>query len=162
MCQDERRLSSFWDLFRASSPSYLRRTSVVLLVWSSSVFAYYAVALSSTSLSGDPLLNFCLSSLADVPSSLYVLASVDLVGRRAALALPLLLLSSCCLAMISASSWASSSSSSSGAVLALFLLGKFSSSAAVNVAWLYTGELYPTNLRAQAIACCSLVTDDNI
>ena len=41
----------------------------------------------------------------------------------------------------------------------IFILaaGKFSSSSAVNVAWLYTSELYPTNLRAQALSVCSLV-----
>ncbi len=145
---DERSLS-FWDMFRGG---LLVRSAVVLGVWVSSVLAYYAIALNATALAGDDLLNFALSSLADIPSSLYVLFTVDLVGRRASLFAPLALLSCCCYAM------AAAPKGSPGLVLALFLVGKFSSSAAINVIWLYTGELYPTNLRAQAVAGCSLVS----
>ena len=47
--------------------------------------------------------------------------------------------------------------SQSAIILVLFLLGKFSSSSAMNVVWLYTAELYPTNMRVQAVGTCSLV-----
>ena len=37
-------------------------------------------------------------------------------------------------------------------------LGKFSSSCSMNIVWLYTAELYPTNLRVQSVATCSLIS----
>ena len=46
----------------------------------------------------------------------------------------------------------------SGLVLVLFSLGRFASAAASSLCWLYTAELYPTNLRSQAVGTCSLVS----
>lgn len=43
-------------------------------------------------------------------------------------------------------------------VLIVYLVGKFSSSCTANICWLYTAELYPTNLRSQALGTCSLVS----
>ncbi len=146
--QDERKLS-FWNLF---GKTYLKQTLAILSAWISSVVAYYAIALNATTLAGDPLLNFALSSLADVPSSIYVLAAVDMLGRRVGLALPLCILSACCVTM------AFVSKEYSKIILTMFLVGKFSSSCALNVVWLFTAELYPTNLRVQAVGTCSLIS----
>ena len=46
----------------------------------------------------------------------------------------------------------------SGLVLVLFSLGRFASAAASSLCWLYTAELYPTNLRSQAVGTCSLIS----
>ena len=46
----------------------------------------------------------------------------------------------------------------SGLVLVLFSLGRFASAASSSLCWLYTAELYPTNLRSQAVGTCSLVS----
>ena len=43
-------------------------------------------------------------------------------------------------------------------VLVLFSLGRFASAATSSLCWLYTAELYPTNLRCQAVGTCSLVS----
>ena len=43
-------------------------------------------------------------------------------------------------------------------VLVLFSLGRFASAATSSLCWLYTAELYPTNLRSQAVGTCSLVS----
>lgn len=43
-------------------------------------------------------------------------------------------------------------------VLAVYLLGKFFASCTTNTNWLYTAELYPTNLRSQALGTCSMVS----
>ena len=43
-------------------------------------------------------------------------------------------------------------------VLVLFSVGRFASAATSSLCWLYTAELYPTNLRSQAVGTCSLVS----
>ena len=45
-----------------------------------------------------------------------------------------------------------------GLVLALFSVGRFASAATSSLCWLYTAELYPTNLRSQAVGTCSLIS----
>ncbi len=44
------------------------------------------------------------------------------------------------------------------AVLAFYVLGKFNAQVSGNVLWLYTAELYPTNLRSQAVGTCSMIS----
>ena len=46
-------------------------------------------------------------------------------------------------------------------VLVLFSVGRFASAATSSLCWLYTAELYPTNLRSQAVGTCSLVSRYN-
>jgi len=115
---------------------------VSLLAWCSAVASYYAIALNAAEFfPGDARVNFALSSIADVPSSVYVYLAADTLGRRGGLCLPLALLSAVCLTMaVTPSTWV-------WTITVLFFLGKFASSAGVNVAWLFTAELYPTNLR---------------
>ncbi len=48
--------------------------------------------------------------------------------------------------------------SNSGAVLAMYIVGKFCASGAASFCWLFTSELYPTNLRSQAMGTCSMVS----
>ena len=48
--------------------------------------------------------------------------------------------------------------SETGAVLAFYLIGKFAAGAGFNMVYLYTGEIFPTNLRSQAIGLCSMVS----
>jgi OCT family organic cation transporter-like MFS transporter 4/5 len=42
-------------------------------------------------------------------------------------------------------------------VLVFYLIGKFSAGAGFNMVYLYTGEVFPTNLRTQALGFCSMV-----
>ena len=44
-----------------------------------------------------------------------------------------------------------------GLVLTMYLFGKFCASSVTSICWLYTSELYPTNLRSQAMGTCSMV-----
>ena len=41
--------------------------------------------------------------------------------------------------------------------LLIYLIGKFVSAACASLIWLYTAELYPTNLRSQALGICSMM-----
>jgi OCT family organic cation transporter-like MFS transporter 4/5 len=43
-------------------------------------------------------------------------------------------------------------------ILVFFLIGKCASGAAFELIWVITAELYPTNLRSQAIGVCSTIS----
>ena len=47
---------------------------------------------------------------------------------------------------------------SRGLVLLVYVCGKYFAALSGSVLWLYTAELYPTNLRSQAIGSCSMIS----
>jgi MFS family permease len=143
----EKKLSPL-DMF---SRRYLLVTLITLSIWVTSIVSFYALALNSTSLAGDIFANQIFSLLSELPVTFVVYLLIDLIGRRYTMAGSLLMGGSCCIAM------GFVPKDQSGAVLALYLLGKAGSTCCLNVAWFYTAEIYPTNMRAQAIATCSLV-----
>ena len=94
------------------------------------------------SLAGSLFLNYSLSSLSEVPAGFVIGLLTDKVGIRRLnqFFLGLLGLACCCMAFIPRNDHPV-------AVLVLFLIGKASATIGVNSAWMYTTELYPTNLR---------------
>ncbi len=130
---------------------YLSTTLIVLTVWITGICSFYALALNVGSLAGDIFLNYAVSSLVDVPATIYILLTIDRMGRKRCIVTALITLGLCCLGM------AFVPKSESKIIMGLYLLGRFSSTVTVNTAWFYTAELFPTNMRAQSVATCSLV-----
>ena len=114
--------------------------------------SYYALLLNVGSLSGDIFANFAISQTADVPAQIAMFVIVDRFGRRRCLSASLGGLGLSCLAM----AWVPKGERA--AVLAFYVLGKFNAQVSGNVLWLYTAELYPTNLRSQAVGTCSMIS----
>ncbi len=132
-------------------PTYLKNTLIVLSIWVTSVTAFYALTLNVTILAGDIFLNFVIASVADMPATLFIYLFLDRMGRRFCIITNEVALGGCCIGM------AFLPKDSSTAIYVLYLIGKFSSNVSLSLAWFYTAELYPTNLRAQAVGTCSLV-----
>merc|ERR1711884_716123 len=76
---------------------------------------------------------------------------MKLLGRRMAMVIALLI------SGLSIVTMAFVSKSYTTIILALWLIGRIGSACVMNVVWYYTAEIYPTNLRAQAIATCSMI-----
>ena len=76
--------SLFLDLFRPREMMF--RTFNLCFQWFSVTFVYYGLSFGSTSLSGDPYLNFCLSILIEIPAGLFAMAVMDCWGRKPILA----------------------------------------------------------------------------
>ena len=72
--------SSFFDLFRPREMMF--RTVNLCFQWFSVTFVYYGLSFGSTSLSGDPYLNFCLSIFVEIPANLFAMAVMDCWGRK--------------------------------------------------------------------------------
>ena len=75
----------------------------------------------------------------------------DCYFRRVTTAFFLIMLSLCCLTL------AFIPKSHSTAILLVYLSGKCVVGACFQLVWLITSEIYPTNLRAQALGTCSTV-----
>ncbi|RUS83797.1 hypothetical protein EGW08_008455 [Elysia chlorotica] len=108
---------------------------------------YYGITLLSTSLAGDPYINFLIGALLEVPSAICMFYLLTRFGRKTVAigftgAAGVSLLAAVIVATLTAGSH-----SLSLVQTGLTLFGKFCISASFNTMWLYTPELYPTNLR---------------
>ena len=88
----------------------------------------------------------------DVPAPLIFLLTLNWVGRKVIFVASHLILGIACIAM------AFVPKSNVDAVLALFLVGKMAAGISFTLAYLVTSELYPTNLRSQAVGVCSTIS----
>lgn len=138
------------DLFRPSV--ILWRSLNLSWQWFSVTFCYYGLSFSSTSLSGDPYLNFCLNVFIEIPGYIFALFVMDCWGRRPILSFCQAVSGVACILaglLVTVPSL--------GALqLVLTLIGKFGSSAGFAIVYLYSAELFPTRLRTTAIGFFSV------
>ena len=132
-------------------PSLLLTTLITLSIWITSVLSTYALLLNVTSLAGDIFLNSVIGSLFELCSPLFIFLCLDRIGRRFSIIVCQVLVGCCCIVM------AFVPKNYSSVIMAMYFLGRICSSTTLTIAWFYTAELYPTNLRAQAVATCSLI-----
>ncbi len=137
------------DMFKRS---YLATTLISLIVWVTSVMGFYSLLFHIGDLAGNIFLNYLVSSSVGLPSVLYILFTIDTIGRRHCIIISQAVLGASCLAI------AFVPKDHSTAILALYLVGKFGATCSISAAWFYTSELFPTNLRAQAVGTCSLLS----
>ncbi|GFO07732.1 solute carrier family 22 member 8 [Plakobranchus ocellatus] len=136
---------SFRDVLRSNT---MRNISfIVTYSWMVSSLTYYGITLLSTSLAGDPYLNFLIGGLLEIPSTICMFICLSRFGRKTVAigftgAAGVSLLAAVLVATLAAKTY-----SLSLVQTALTLFGKFCISASFNTMWLYTPELYPTNLR---------------
>ena len=135
------------DMFRQK---FVLRTLITLSIWITSVVSFYALALNATELGGDIFLNHIYGLLAELPTTFVVYLLIDRLGRKFTMVMALLISGSSLIIM------AFVPKASATAIMALWLIGRIGSTCTLNVVWFYTAEIYPTNMRAQAIATCSM------
>ena len=104
--------------------------------------------MSSTSLSNDPAVAFILSALVEIPSYVAGAILIDFWGRKPLTAFSLLLTGVTCIPAGFASGTLQ---------LVLVLAGKFGASMAFSLIYIYTAELFPTEIRATALGLCSMM-----
>ena len=137
------------DMFGTS----LRKISLILIFnWVTGIVTKYALTLNVNSLAGDIFTNYALTELVGVPGMLLAYYLMNKIGRQRSLTLFMFGQGffALCLAFLP--------KSASILVLISFLLGNSCSSATTIVLWLYTAELYPTNLRSQSLGVCSTIS----
>ncbi|XP_064614092.1 solute carrier family 22 member 3-like [Liolophura sinensis] len=134
----------------------LRRvTLVMLLAWFTNSLTYYGLYMVSSVMSGNRYLNLFLSSVAEVPASLLVFPIILKCGRRPVL-IALHLLAG--LSLITAAILNATTGGYTGyiALTCVIVVGKVGISGTYSVIFMYTPEVYPTNIRAFGLGAASV------
>ncbi|XP_071525292.1 organic cation transporter protein-like [Panulirus ornatus] len=130
-------------------PQLRARTLVSMFCWLSAGMVYYGVSLNATNLSTDPYLYIFLGGLLEVPTYLLLWLALMFIGRKKSLvALYLVCGFFVILVMALMLLYAADAE---GVRVFLSLVGKVAVTAAYQVIWMYTAELYPTEYRSLAV-----------
>ncbi|XP_041067860.1 solute carrier family 22 member 15-like isoform X2 [Carcharodon carcharias] len=154
--QDGDESASIFDLFR--DRILLGRTLIMMFVWLICSLVYYGLTLNAGDMGGDRYLNIALSGLAELPSYplCFFLMNRTWSGRRRTLAGFLLVGGAACLVIVLLPEKKGTGLYSVVNSQSFSILGKLSISAAFNVVYVYTSELYPTSVRNVGLGICSM------
>ncbi|KAJ8276712.1 hypothetical protein COCON_G00084640 [Conger conger] len=140
---------NIYDLLKSNN---IRQITILLsFVWLVISIGYFALALNTSNLSGDPFLNCFFSAAVEVPAYILSWVLFRSYPRRLCLS-PMLVLGGAVLLLTQFIPGDVSSVST-----ALEMAGKFGVTVAYTIAYAFTAELYPTVLRNTAVcACCTV------
>ncbi|KDR22929.1 Organic cation transporter protein, partial [Zootermopsis nevadensis] len=119
--------------------------------WITNSFVYIGLSLSAVSVGGDKYTNFILVAVVEIPAYAVTPFFSDRFGRRLSLCVSLLIAGVCCVA------FAFIPEGYDTAKLVVFLAGKFAITIAFTVVYVFTAELFPTELRHSMLGTCSMV-----
>lgn len=146
-------ISNYQNTFAVAikSKPVLKRLIQCCFCWFSTALVYYGLSILSVNLHGNKFINFIMFSLAEYPPILITYFFLDKVGRKFLLCGSLLVSGIACIMPVLFISDHTN-------VWRLFLLGmsKCSVTIAFTILYVYTCELFPTNLRQSAMSLCSV------
>ena len=127
-----------------------RKTIIIMSNWIITCVTFFTLALNVTRLSGNVFLNSALLSiLAELPGKMLVGLTLKFFSRRLNLFACQFLVGIFCVVV------AFLPKTSNLPLISFYLLAMCFSNISFTLCYLITGELYPTNLRSQAIGSCS-------
>ncbi|XP_076465986.1 organic cation transporter-like protein [Babylonia areolata] len=141
------------DIFRHRR--LLVNAAIMWIAWFTCAFSFFALYMMSVSLHGDRFINYFLSAVMELFPSILFFFLVDRLGRRTS-SRPFYLLAG--LALVSSGVcriFADSPALRTTSVVTA-MLGLFGASGMFSAAFFYTPELFPTNIRNQALGVASL------
>ncbi|XP_034096314.1 solute carrier family 22 member 15 [Gymnodraco acuticeps] len=130
------------------------RTIVLMYVWYACSLVYYGLTLGASESSGNRYVNVAMYGLVELPAYPLCIYFINKhwAGRRKSMASFLGLAGCACLCTM----FVPENTGSLLNVTSLALLGKLMVSAAFNIAYVYTSELYPTVIRNAGLGVCSM------
>ncbi|XP_021368562.1 solute carrier family 22 member 8-like [Mizuhopecten yessoensis] len=130
---------------------------ILWYMWLVNSLVYYALSLTSSALSGDRFVNYFLIAIVEYPAALMEFLLINRIGRRKTCIL-FHVIAGIALAVSTVCKSLSDGAGTLGAVSLVFnLVGKFGITGSFSTIFLYTPELYPTNLRNAGIGFSSCV-----
>ncbi|KAG4079938.1 hypothetical protein HA402_006250 [Bradysia odoriphaga] len=129
----------------------LIRLANCCLCWITNAFVYYGLSLNSVTLAGDKYVNFILVCTAEIPGYIITVFVLNKFGRKYSLCASMLLCGVACL------SSEYIPVGQSALRLIMFLIGKCSITVSFTVLYVFTTEMYPTNLRNSLVCACSMI-----
>lgn len=137
------------DIFRKKS--LLIRFAVCAFAWMTNAFVSYGISLTSISLAGDIYINFIVIAIAGIPAMLICYILMETCGRRWTQCSALIISGVC---IVGSKLLPPDFSILS---IALFFIGKCFITVSFTGLYVYTSELWPTNLRHSIMSLCSTV-----
>uniref|UniRef100_A0A182WEZ8 Major facilitator superfamily (MFS) profile domain-containing protein n=1 Tax=Anopheles minimus TaxID=112268 RepID=A0A182WEZ8_9DIPT len=134
-----------------SNPGLVLRVINCSFCWLTNTMVYFGLSLNSVSLSGNKYLNFILVSLIELPGFFLMQLILDRVGRKKTLFATLVLSGLFCIISVFIAGIDAPALN-----LTLFLLSKLSITMAFGTLYIYTVEMFPTNLRQSLLSTCSM------
>ncbi|XP_037637706.1 solute carrier family 22 member 15 [Sebastes umbrosus] len=130
------------------------RTMVLMYVWYACSLLYYGLTLGASETSGSRFVNVAMYGLVELPAYPLCIYFINKhwAGRRKSMASFLCLAGSACFCTM----FIPENTGTLLSVTSLALLGKLMVSAAFNIAYVYTSELYPTVIRNAGLGVCSM------
>ncbi|PNF42889.1 hypothetical protein B7P43_G12899 [Cryptotermes secundus] len=119
--------------------------------WVTITFVFFGLSLTSVSVGGNKFTNFILVALIELPAYVVFYFAMDRFGRKSTLSASLIL------SGISSISFAFVPTDMDWLRMLLFLLGKFSITISFTVVYVYTTEMFPTELRHSLLGVCAMV-----
>lgn len=140
------------------SRKLLLRTISCCFCWLVNAFVAYGLTVNSVGLAGSKYNNFMLISLVEIPAYILTYFIMGRVGRRWSLCGTMLLSGLACLGtlLVEPKSVEDTNASSMGK-LVLYLVGKFAITASFSILYVYTTEIFPTNMRNGLMSTCSMI-----
>ncbi|XP_030612885.1 solute carrier family 22 member 13b [Archocentrus centrarchus] len=137
------------DIFRIS---YLRKRALIMsYIWFGTSLMYYGLSLNVGSFGLDIYLTQFIFGLVELPARLGSLPVLQLIGRRIGQAGMLCFGGLACLGILVIPR------DLPIVITVIAVLGKFSATASFSIVYVYTAELYPTNIRQNGIGLNSML-----
>ena len=139
--------SGISDLFNDSD---VRRNTLIMFVnWMVCTLGYYGISMGAANLGENIFISIISLAFIEIPSYIFCICIMDHWGRK-----PIFISS----LLISGVAAIPAGFLEDGAVRsALAMIGKFGATASFSIAYLYTAELYPTQMRSTAVGMCSMM-----
>lgn len=146
-CENASKHNSIWNIF--SNRRLIIRFLICAFNWITNAFVSYGISLTSVSLAGDKYINFIVIALAGVPAMYVCYMMLEKLGRRWTLIISLSIGGSCIIG--------SKILPSQYTILSIifFFIGKLFITVSFTGLYVYTSELWPTNLRHSIMSLCS-------
>ena len=149
------------DLFKTEK--LLFRTLNMGLQWFAVISMYYTLLFESITLIGDPYINFFLGVMIEIPAYALPIILKDLCGRKRIISfchfvngISCILYGLLCSILINEDSIDVIYFKEISQTI-LSLMGRFGTSIGFATIYIFTAELFPTEIRCQAVGTCSMV-----
>ncbi|XP_074659360.1 organic cation transporter protein-like [Tubulanus polymorphus] len=128
---------------------------LMLFVWMNTNIVYYGLSFSSTAFVGNRFVNFFLTAVVEIPAYIFLKFSIEKFGRRYCV-LSCYILTGLFVLISNCSPRHVNGMNLVPVVMAMNAMGKFFVTTAYGAIYIYTSELYPTNIRTRGIGMNSM------
>ncbi|EFO15376.2 hypothetical protein LOAG_13134, partial [Loa loa] len=144
------------NLFR--TPNLRKKTILITYIWFVNAVVYNCLTYNISNLPVNDFLSFIINGAVELPAYFLIWPLLDAIGRRWSLAGPMILAGLACISTISTSI----THEHPLFVAIMAYVGKFGIAASFAVIYLFSGELYPTVLRALGMGMSSMVAGSGL